>query len=317
MAMKGVRPSLPCVTRRLTLKETWLENGRWVAMNPSVVLLPTGERLVSYRLVNYRNRRASYYRFMDPDGVIRTRVVLQRCAADGTALSEHLLEPPSAPVAGPYQGLEDIRLFLEGTTVCFSASYAQLRALPVPRLVYGRTDYDCSAPPSDGVAVAVTALVELTASPPTQTEKNWLPLPGRRWLYGLAPPTIVELSENGQCAVVTGAMPRFDVEPLRGSSGPVCVAGTWLSLYHYYSEGDGRWYHHRWVRHDPTTWEPLAVSETFCFNKDAAAAEVEFACGLAVLPSGTLLVTYGKDDCEAWEAEVAPTSVMDLVWFAP
>jgi hypothetical protein len=313
-AMRSVRPALPVVAqRRLALRPEWLEGGRWAPTNPSCVLVPGRDlAIVSYRLVNYRNTRASYYRFMDADGVIRTRVVLQLRQLDGTVVAEALLEPPATDVAGPYQGLEDARLFWDGDVLCFSASYAQLRPVAVPRVVYGRTGVRADTLWKDG-DVLTCSVTELSVSHMYQTEKNWLPFGSLQWIYSLDPFVVVTYAEG----TATASAPRphpLDLGPLRGSTGPVRVDGVWLSLYHYYSEGDGRWYHHRWVLHDDTM-APVAVSETFCFDAEPAKAEVEFACGLAVLPSGHLWVTYGKNDCEAWEVEVDLTTVFTMRWY--
>lgn len=318
--MRFVRPSHPGGIRtRLTVHADWLEKGRWVAMNPSIARLPDGY-LVNYRLVNYRNRRASYYQ-LEPDGIIRSRNVLQRWTADGQVVAEYPLDLGDFAVAeGPYQGLEDVRLIVLDGRLDFSASYAQLRDLPIPRLVYGQTSLRVDALPPSGTPVRVTSLTELMASPIHQCEKNWMPVvwSGRlHWIYSMDPFTLLQWDGTNVVRARSDApSSTLFLGSFRGSVGPVSPSeGLWLSLVHYYSTGDGRWYHHRWVQHDPETLAPKAVSATFCFNAVAGDAEVEFAAGLVVGHDGVLWVTYGKDDHEAWLARLDVTSVLAMPWY--
>lgn len=319
-ALRVARPSHAVVSQRvLTLSEPWYEGGRWATMNPSIVSIPGGY-IVNYRLVNYRNRRASYYQ-LEPDGIIRTRNVLQALNIAGQVLAEYSLDLGKyISKEGPYQGLEDLRLVVVDGTLCFSASYAQLRPLPVPRLVYGRTDLRVSALPPQGERVHVVELTELMASPVHVCEKNWMPVvrpDGLFWIYSLQPFRILQWTGNGVEDVVPmgTADKRINLGSLRGSVGPVDVEGHLLSLVHFYSTGDGRWYHHRWVRHDPSTLRPLAVSASFCFNANPDVAEVEFAAGLTVGHDGLIWVTYGRDDCEAMLAHISLQDVLALDWY--
>jgi len=319
-ALRHARPSHPVVsTRALTLSEPWYEGGRWVAMNPSIVSIPGGY-IVNYRLVNYRNRRASYYQ-LETDGVIRTRNVLQALNQAGEVLAEYSLDLDKyTSKDGPYQGLEDLRLVVVDGTLCFSASYAQLRPLPVPRLVYGRTDLRVAALPPQGERVRVVELTELMASPVHVCEKNWMPVvrgTGLFWIYSLQPFRLLQWMGNEVWDVVPvrHSSDNTHLGSLRGSVGPVEVEGHWLSLVHFYSTGDGRWYHHRWVRHDPETLQPLSVSASFCFHSDPDTAEVEFAAGLTVGHDGLLWVTYGKDDREAMLACISVRDVLALDWY--
>lgn len=319
-ALRHARPSHPVVgLRPLTLSDPWYEGGRWVATNPSIVSIPGGY-IVNYRLVNYRNRRASYYQ-LEPDGVIRSLNVLQAWNQAGEVLAEYSLNLGKyVSKDGPYQGLEDLRLVVVDGVLCFSASYAQLRPLPVPRLVYGKTDLRVAELPPQWERVHVVELTELMASPVHVCEKNWMPVvrpDGLFWIYSLQPFRLLQWMGNEVADVVPvrPSGPMY-LGSLRGSVGPVDVEGHWLSLVHFYSTGDGRWYHHRWVRHDPETLQPLAVSASFCFNPDPDAAEVEFAAGLTVGHDGLLWVTYGKDDREAMLARISVRDVLALDWYS-
>ena len=318
-ALRFARPSHPvALQRELTLSPAWLENGRWVAMNPSIARIPGGY-IVNYRLVNYRNRRASYYQ-LEADGVIRTRNVLQAWNQAGEVLGEYPLDLGRfASTEGPYQGLEDLRLVVLDGLLSFSASYAQLRPLPVPRLVYGRTDLQVASLPPTGTPVQVVELTELMASSVHHCEKNWMPVvrpDGLHWIYAIQPFQLLRWDGVGVVvATQDGPSTKASLGSLRGSVGPVEVAGRWLSLVHFYSTGDGRWYHHRWVEHDPVSLRPVAVSASFCFHPVADDAEVEFAAGLVVGHDGLLWITYGKDDRAAMLACVAVQDVLALTWY--
>jgi hypothetical protein len=317
--MRFVRPSHPgAILSKLSLGKEWVGEN-WYPTNPSIVLLPQGY-LVNYRLVNYRNRRASYYQLAS-DGIIRSRNVLQAWNLAGHIVGEYPLELGSfSSDVGPYQGLEDIRLIVDNGTVCFSASYAQIRPVPVPRVVFGVTDLKVDALPPTGTPVRVVNLTELIATPMHICEKNWMPVQwsgALHWIYSFEPFRLlkwtgnhIELVRDQKNAQV------ITLESIRGSVGPVHLPdGTWLSLGHFYSTGDGRWYHHRWVKHDPNTLIPTSISSAFCFNASADDAEVEFAAGLAVGHDGMVWVTYGKDDCEAWMAKIYPND-LNLIWYS-
>ena len=318
-ALRFARPSHPvALQRELTLSPEWLEDGRWVAMNPSIARIPGGY-IVNYRLVNYRNRRASYYQ-LEADGVIRTRNVLQAWNQAGEVLGEYPLDLGRfASTEGPYQGLEDLRLVVLEGLLSFSASYAQLRPLPVPRLVYGRTDLQVASLPPTGTPVQVVELTELMASSVHHCEKNWMPVvrsDGLHWIYAIQPFQLLRWDSGGVVvATQDGPGTKAFLGSLRGSVGPVEVEGRWLSLVHFYSTGDGRWYHHRWVEHDPVSLRPVAVSASFCFHPVADDAEVEFAAGLVVGHDGLLWITYGKDDRAAMLACVAVQDVLALTWY--
>jgi hypothetical protein len=319
--LRFTRPSHPLRSlRSLSVSPSWLEGGRWVPMNPSIVAVPDGY-IVNYRLVNYRNRRASYYR-LEADGVIRTRNVLQAWNLSGEVIGEYLLDLGTfASDAGPYQGLEDLRLVVKDGVLCFSASYAQLRPLPVPRIVYGRTDLHVDSFPPPGTQVHVVELTELMASPVHVCEKNWMPVvrsDGLFWIYSLQPFRILQWMGDGVADVqpIRSSSSSIYLKSLRGSVGPVEIEGRWLSLVHFYSTGDGRWYHHRWIQHDPDTLVPVAVSASFCFNPVADDAEVEFAAGLIVGRDGLLWVTYGKDDRESMLACISLQDVMTRTWYS-
>ena len=318
--LRFARPSHPvCYQRTLAVNPTWLEGGRWAPMNPSIAVIPNGY-IVNYRLVNYRNRRAAYYQ-LEGDGVIRTRNVLQAWNQAGETLGEYVLDLGRfASDQGPYQGLEDLRLVVVDGVLCFSASYAQLRSLPVPRLVYGRTDLQVASLPASGTLVHVVDLTELMASPVSTCEKNWMPVvrpDGLFWIYSLQPFRLLQWMGDGVADVnsLGSSLPSIHLGSLRGSVGPVEIDGRWLSLVHFYSTGDGRWYHHRWIRHDPGTLCPAEVSASFCFNPIADDAEVEFAAGLVVGHDGLLWVTYGKDDREAIVVRISLQDVLALTWY--
>lgn len=318
--MRFVRPSHHVLhLEQLKLDEKWIGDG-WHPTNPSIVTIPRGY-IVNYRLVNYRNRRASYYQ-LAPDGIIRSRNVLQFLNPLGHPIAEYPLDLGEyARDSGPYQGLEDIRLIVNEGVLCFSASYAQLRPIPMPRIVYGKTDLQVDTLKISGTPVRVVELTELAATPYHVCEKNWMPVVwsgALHWIYSFEPFRLLKWTGRSvELVREQSTTSKVTLQSLRGSVGPVNLPdGTWVSLGHFYSTGDGRWYHHRWVKHDPKTLVPIAVSTAFCFNPVADEAEVEFPTGLVVGHDGMLRVTYGKDDHEAWIARIFPSVVTNLQWYA-
>jgi hypothetical protein len=347
-ALRFTRPSLaaasPPTPLTLVHDARWREDGRWAATNPSVVAW--GDfTLINYRLVNYRNRRASYYK-LERDGVIRSRNIWQlRKTSDQSVVAEYELKVRHPMLLTSIQGLEDLRLFIWNGRICFTGSCAQLRHGQV-RLVWGITNADptvwSSLPPPDTSVVYVDALHELLVPnvPSSQCEKNWMPWATdaddgpvqMRWIYMLDPyrrvvaPSDVGMLDDAPVQVeddttgsVFAAPDTTDLSELRGSVGPVWLPQPtlgWVSLVHFYSIGDGRWYHHRWVVHDALSGRPVQLSGAFCFDADPAQAEVEFAAGLVVLPDMSgVRVTYGKNDREAWERIVTATELEALTWY--
>ena len=140
------------------------------------------------------------------------------------------------------------------------------------------------------------------------------------WIYSLQP--FRSLRWNGKGVDVAESddphrtKTRLHLATLRGSTCVVrAPSGRMLSLFHFYSNHDGRFYHHRWVEHDPKTLRPVRVSESFCFG-DAETADVEFAAGLTVGHDGLLHVSYGVGDREAWVARVDEATVQAMKWYA-
>lgn len=320
--LRHVRPSIHTLRQwEINVGSQWKEQGRWVATNPSLLAFKHGY-MINYRLVNYRNSRASYY-VLEEDSIIRSRNILQHLGVSGEVLGEYPLELGSyTSDKGPFQGLEDIRLIDVQGTVCFSASYAQMYPLGVPRMVFGRTDLSLNDLPLTGTPVHVKELVPLTASPVHVTEKNWMPVNNKGslyWIYGIHPFRLLRYTGskgNGveDTPILSSPLP-LNLSSLRGSAGPVHVQGRCFSLVHFYSSGDGRWYHHRWVEHNPDTLVPVGVSASFCFHPRPDDVAVEFAAGLCVGHDGHLWVSFGREDRESHLAVVDLCDVLALQWY--
>ncbi len=272
------------------------------AYHPSLAL-HKGRLFCTLRTSNY-----DYidHRFVsrDPDGVFRTRNYF--CQLDdhyrvltATEMDDRFLEPA---LGGRVRGFEDCRLFRWRnrwwcSSTCLDRNPAFRNRVALFQVAEsGRL----------GRLQNLPALHK-------DHEKNWVPLvrdDQLYWIYTSSGPLRI-LNERLETSHQQ-ATPTFLGE-LRGSTPAWARAGGgWLTVARHAVFGDGgeRHYLHRWLCFD-SDFQLLACSDPFCFF----APGVECAMGLTMHPNQRqLLLSFGRNECEAYVLSVEASSVERSLW---
>ena len=166
---------------------------------------------------------------------------------------------------GPFQGLEDIRLFYHQQRVQFVASTVNYSGCSKNRIVIGDYDYT-------GHAIRQVRVIE----PPTDTnrEKNWIPLvygDELSILYGWSPNFCIgTISADSKLVVkkeVNIKNALFRNYEIRGSTNFVPLDGHLVGLVHFTVPGTlPRQYFHFLVKIDPVSWTPVSFSDPLYFD---------------------------------------------------
>jgi len=271
----------------------------YLCSNPTIVE-HQGHVFVNVRLVNYYHERGRVFAPKDPDGVVRTRNVIQDFFPDSGAMRAEWESEIAWPEGWDYttrvRGLEDQRWHSHGgriwlTGTCFNIPGAG----GMPRVVLGLVD-----PEIDGIE----RLVELKFSGSKHYEKNWLP-----WsrdgelviIYGYSPFVILDVGTGtGTCEVRSAHPPPFPTHRWRGSAGPVPLGDDrWLLIIHETAWFEGAAaqdqrtvYMHRFV--EVVGDKITRKSPLFTFDHSG----VEYAAGLLVTRNG-VIVTHSIEESSA------------------
>ena len=244
------------------------------------------------RYVNYRLADNGGYIFNDPeDHTIVTRNVCTRLDAEMMPQEHFEMGNPTNLASRPcnFDGVEDIRLWLdEDGRIRFIGSSVNYSASLKVRMVEGV--YDTQAQ-----MLTEARVIE----PPTETacEKNWCPLPGRRFVYRWSDMSIGHLERDEGTYGTTGKLlidSSCDAVPwgfsdYRGSTyfrPSLESPGDWLGLVHFSVNEWPRQYYHVMVLLDGTTLRPKRRSQPFSFFQRT---NIEFCIGMVetVLEDGT------------------------------
>ena len=249
--------------------------------------------MLNTRFVNYWMYPNGYYLFHNPTHLIENVNVMSLLdgntmtplnyvkmkpaysGMDGTALTE-----PTGKVERRFksEGLEDIRLFANGTQVRFIATNINYSPTGNNRMIIG--DYNMETQAFDRCRVVQPP------DPKSWCEKNWIPIVeegGEEWfIYKWKP------MEVGQVNAETGVLEIkrvFEVSDglfgkVRGSTTfvPWIDRDYLVGLVHFSEEHTPRHYYHMLVLLDAKTWRPMKYTNTFYFDHLA----IEFCIGMCV-----------------------------------
>jgi hypothetical protein len=142
-----------------------------------------------------------------------------------------------------------------------------------------------------------------------QHEKNWAPLirnDDLKFVYNVG--AIIDPAT----AQITRYPTHYAADHVRGGSQYIPFRGGYLSVTHeaYYHPNGKRYYLHRFLFIDPQAniWQ---LSKPFVFHDKV----IEFAAGMAWHPNKKdILISYGREDKEAWIATMDATEVAEFVF---
>ena len=274
---------------------------RWPSTNPSIAVSPAGELRVIVRTVNYTLASDGVsYRFLDPDGVVRTRNYLIDIDPSSLAImAVHplIMVPAGKVLPGPVVGLEDARLIeLDGRWLASAT-------------VRDRNDtWRCEMAIAAVDPAAASELLVLPSPFGEQHEKNWMPFKyqdGLHFLYSVGPTIVLSCNEHtGQLTELrTGKAPAWASNVRGGSQGLRVADGYVFVVHEVEAHGERRDYLHRLV-HFNSQWCLDSASPAFRF----LAPGIEFCAGIAQVGDDVVL-SFGSQDRAAYLAR-APLALL-------
>jgi glycosyltransferase involved in cell wall biosynthesis len=284
----------------------------WTPMNPSIEVL-NNQIYCVVRTVNYTMDEAGRYLIKSTNGEanstnpINTRNFLLTMNNDFTVQVAATLQPPEGFPAPAYDlviGFEDTRLFawrgelwtLSNLREQNPEGWCEQWLARIKRDKHGYLRYHDPKP----------------IYPQTrQNEKNWAALVSNeghdlKFVYRLG-----ELLDP-RTGLITHKKIRYANDTLSGGGQYIPWRMGHLGIIHeaHVSPATGkRYYTHRFVYMGPEcAW--TKVSKPFFFHDKV----IEFAAGMARHPDGKrVMISYGREDKEAWIATMEPQDIMDMM----
>ena len=269
----------------------------WTSFNPSLVVRRDGRVQATVRSSNYRIDATGRYEIDDPQKIVRsmTRIVdLDEQLRPGAASS--IRELADATVyESTIRGYEDVRLFESDHGLGALAVVRDRDSSPTCRIVL--LELDDSA--------QVTRELLIAGPDSDRHEKNWIPIRADRdtlhLIYAWDPLHAGELNlSTGALRLAPPAESAW--HGARGGGGGASIDGR--------ADGD-----RLFVVHEPVTmpdWSRRYVHKFVTVSADGAPRRsspyfvflghgIEFAAGLVIV-DGRVLVSFGREDAEAWIA---------------
>ena len=280
----------------------------WSLFNPSILSVGPGY-LAVVRSSNYRIEAGRYVIPPEDGDAIRTINLLAVLGPDFDVLScREITEPDYARNGYPVHGWEDCRLRETPAGIGVSATVRDAAGWD------GRCRIATAALDADTATLSGMRVMEWEGLQPH--EKNWMPIDGvDGWLYGCGHDghtvTVQADAELPGCYGVARHHPAPHIaRGFRGSSQLVRLRDGWLAVVHETAVMDTglRAYEHRFVWFD-SGFRLARMSPLFSFREQRA---IEFSAGLAI-KDGTVVVTFGVRDAEAWIATLSEEDVCGLL----
>lgn len=267
----GVRDSIEYLIRSCNLVQSVLRNLSFYAAPISTKIKslsisnpfgskfrPSGINVLTHpyanvRYVNYLIPENNHYRTSDGTHIQTHNAYINIETGDVIAkMDDASISLPR--IETQVKGLEDIRLFTEGTQLKFIAT--NIREYdPMIRMITGNY----------GIQTATYSDVSVLPSPESRgCEKNWLPIPHRdHIIYDWSPLTVMKL--DGTMLSKHSVPPVFSL--FRGSASPVEVNNKWIAMVHIVDFNTTRKYYHLFVELERDSYIPTRISTPFVFKK--------------------------------------------------
>jgi len=258
-------------------------------------------RTVNYQLASDRLT----YRFLDSDGVVRTRNYLVDLDPSSLAVTE--VQPLAMVLGhdarpGPVVGLEDARLIELDDRWVVSATVRDRNDAWRCEIAVATVD------PSD----AASEILVLPSPVDDRHEKNWMPFyadDALHFVYSLGPTVVLRVDERTGELTTVATRPAPDwTAGLRGGSQALRVDDGYVFVAHEVQPGPAqRDYVHRLV-HLTADWQFDAVSPAFRFLGPG----VEFCAGIARLDNDVVM-SFGSEDRAAYLIRVPLAPLLALL----
>ncbi len=267
----GLRDSIEYLIKTCNLVESVLRNLSFYAAPISTKIKPlsisnpfgskfrpSGINVLTYpyanvRYVNYLIPENNHYRTSDGTHIQTHNAYINIETGDVIAkMDDASITLPR--IETQVKGLEDIRLFTQGTQLKFIAT--NIREYdPMIRMITGNY----------GIQTATYSDVSVLPSPESRgCEKNWLPIPHTdHIIYDWSPLTVMKL--DGTILSKHSVPPVFSL--FRGSASPVEVNNKWIAMVHIVDFNTTRKYYHLFVELERDSYMPTRISTPFVFKK--------------------------------------------------
>jgi glycosyltransferase involved in cell wall biosynthesis len=253
-----------------------------------------GSLITNVRYVNYHTSDQGAYTARDPENIVRTQNLCLRNdqwsklfpTTDASSGTEFVKEDPSVPIVPTnVMGLEDVRIFNDGSGIVFTAATKSLTADGRIHMAYGTYD----------LATNAFTNVRVIPSPiGAECEKNWLFVPSEKGtskvIYRWYPFQAGILQEGKLVLTTTHAVPPY-FKQLRGSANGTLYNNKIVCLTHVVKYGSPRKYYHHLITLDPTTLKPQSISLPFYFKTHG----IEYCLGLDIV-NDTVTFYYSTFD---------------------
>lgn len=278
-------------------------NKSWSAFNPSIVLSNEGEYWIAFRASNYIFSDTRISVKLTTGNRVRNKMFIVRLNDDWSFDEETLKEITVTNVRDNIiRGLEDPRLFWDGTSYCISSTYLE-KDNPIARISKIRIK---------SLEDPEVLSIEIYPSPNNQVEKNWMPVQDTEsFIYDYC-----SVFTNGQ---VTQHSVNKKYETFRGGTQVIPLGdGTSIGLIHeiysvvvravnpttFSSTTNVRNYSHKFVRYNKDL-KPIQCSEDFIFVKKG----IEFASGIAPTKDG-FVISLGRSDLASYVSTISKENVL-------
>jgi glycosyltransferase involved in cell wall biosynthesis len=301
--VKPLCESVPSfVTRRIAFEPP----DGFTAMNPCVTIAAHGIKCL-VRTVNYTMDEAGRYLIKGTNGEangtnpINTRNFLLSMEPNfDVKIAEEVLPPEGFPPPS-YNlvvGFEDMRVF-EWRGNIWSISNVR------EQNPEGWCEQVLAMIPRDRRLQAWKKILPANR----QHEKNWAPIvtdDELRFVYNIG------ATIDPETAIISKHSIQYAADNIRGGTQYIPFRGGYLALTHeaYHHSNGKRYYLHRFSYVDVVSkiWK---LSAPFVFHEKV----IEFAAGIAMHPSNKqILISYGREDKEAWIASVDETDVAEFLF---
>ncbi len=288
----------------------------YTAMNPSIAVA-NGQICVLVRTVNYTMDEQGRYLIKSTNGEanstnpINTRNFLVSLK-DNFEVNQHaeVKAHLPKPAYDLVTGFEDMRLFSWNNSWWINACVREQNHEGWCEQWLARIDVGKTNAP--GTFVTCATLTDARAMLPAhrQHEKNWMP-----WVDGndleFAYRLGVTVRPNG---VEKSRTPiNIAADAISGSSQVIPFKCGFLSVVHearVHPHNGKRYYQHRFVWYDKSK-TVQRITKPFYFHDKV----IEFVAGLAWHPNGqSIMISYGREDKEAWIATVDANELSEFIW---
>jgi glycosyltransferase involved in cell wall biosynthesis len=272
----------------------------YTAMNPTIIRDPQGTGFIGVvRTVNYTISDEGNYLIRGDDNIsphapIHTRNFLLRFDDTWRVVSSKEIHEPvdmPEPQFNLVRGFEDMRLFPDANRgLRFSACVREMNPEGACEQVHGsiREIQD-----EEGNLSRAEIRRPRKVEPwQRQHEKNWMPWRASTWMYRLG--TVIDSDGNK----VSEHVPQLATDHISGGTQLIPVDAGYLAVVHEARPNPfngKRYYQHRFAQfHDGG--KLIGLSRPFVFQD----RQIEFAMGMVRTWDGSVVVSFGVRDCEAW-----------------